>query len=585
MIRRKYRPGVSVLSLGVALALGLGCGAPDPQGGEAAESVYRNGRIYTLIEGEPWAEAVAITNGRFVAVGTTADIEQLIGPDTDVVDLGGRFVMPGIQDAHIHTQMAAEFALNLSVDPDGSWSQIADAIRAYASRHPEKESILGGSLPWLTEVIGDESGPPAHRSILDELAPDHAVALWDVGGHAMLANSLALQLVGIDRDTPDPEGGTIERDLTGAATGVLRELATNLILENAAALTVEQYADGLEDAIDRLSSVGVTSINEVWAFPKVLAALKRLDEEGRLRARVVASIAHPVEFTTDAAKKAAEEAIASRSRYEGERLRARYIKFVLDGSAGGQTLAMIDPYLGTDFRGEMRNPPEVMKEEVARLHAEGLGSVIHAVGDRAVRTALDAVEGALARHGENGTRHVIAHTVFVNPDDLPRFSELGVIAEFSPYFWQPSEGAEILRDEIGKRRLAWGFPVREILTSGTHVAAGSDWPVVFDPNPFPAIETLVTREVPGGSDDHFGKEHAVTLEEALRIFTLGGAYALYQEEDTGSIEKGKKADFIILDRNLLEIPIREVHQTQVLTTVLDGEAVFRAAIRQQEQGQ
>ena len=434
------------------------------------------------------------------------------------------------------------------------------------------------NLPWLSDVIGDEADVPAHRSVLDELVPDHAIALWDVGGHAMLANTRALELVGIDAATPDPEGGTIERDSSGHATGILRELATNLILENATALTVDQYQSGISDAIERLNSLGITSVNEVWANPTTVAALSALDKKNGLNARVTASIAHPVEFTTDAAKAAAHATIETRTDFEGERLQVPYVKFVLDGSAGGQTLVLVEPYLGTDFRGEMRNSEEIVMTEVSRLHALGIGSVLHAVGDGAVRIALNAVEAAQEQHGDTGVRHVIAHSVFVNPEDLGRFAELGVIAEFSPYFWWPSEGQELLRHELGEERLGWGFPIREMLAQGTRVSAGSDWPVVSDPNPFPAIEAMVTRRTPTGSAsdaETFGPEHAVTLEQALEIFTLGGAYEHHQENDTGSIVAGKYADFVVLDRDLFAIPVDQIDGTVVQTTVLEGNVVFR----------
>ena len=308
----------------------------------------------------------------------------------------------------------------------------------------------------------------------------------------------------------------------------------------------------------------------------MVQALKRLDDANALGMRVVTSIAHPVEFTTPAAKAAAEAAILERAQYDGRRVKARYVKCVLDGSAGGQTLVLTEPYIGTDYRGTLRNPADVVMSEVSRLQGLGIGSVLHAVGDGAVRLALDAVEKARADHGANGVRHVIAHTVFVNPADLDRFAELDVIAEFSPYFWAPNEGQDILHDELGELRMGWAFPVSEMLARGVPMAAGSDWPVVFDPNPFPAIEAMVTREVPGGSEENFVKSHAVPLADAVRIFTAGGAYALYQEDTTGTLAAGKWADFIVLDQNLFEVPIREVHKTAVELTVLAGNVVYAA---------
>ncbi len=482
--------------------------------------------------------------------------------------------MPGLHDAHLHTQMVAEFEANLSVDPEQSWEEIAAAIQARAAT-ATSDWILGGNLPWLTEVIGARDDVPAHFSTLDRIAPDHAVSLWDVGGHAMLANSKALALAGITAETPDPAGGTIERDETGEPTGVLRELATNLILENAPPLPQSVYEEQMAKALTHLLSLGITSVQEAWAYPQTMRALKALDEAGELPTRVSAAIAHPEEFTTAPAKSAAVATLNAYQTFEGDRLKARYAKFVLDGSAGGQTLVLVEPYLGTDFYGHFRNDPEAVMSEVSRMHGLGVGSMLHAVGDGAVRLALDAVEQAIATHGEKGVRHIIAHTVFVNPQDLPRFSELGVIAEFSPYFWFPNEGQEILRSELGRKRLSWAFPARSLLDAGVPTAAGSDWPVVFDPNPFPAIETLVTREYPGGSEDHFGKPHAITLPEVLHTFTLGGAYLMHQENETGSLEPGKRADFIVLDQNLFESDVYNIHQTRVLRTVLDGEVVYQ----------
>jgi predicted amidohydrolase YtcJ len=557
------------------LVLVAGCDTSNLPVSDIADTVYIGGRIYTVNDYQPWAESIAIKDGRFISVGTDQESKQHIGETTKVVELAGAFVMPGLQDAHIHTQMVAEFNHNLSMDPEGSWGEISAAIKKYAVDHPDRRWVLGGNLPWLTTVIGDNDLIQAHRKVLDELAPNHAVALWDVGGHALLVNSKGLAMAGIDDDTADPAGGTIERDADGVATGVVRELATSLVLESATAMTVDEYAAELKVAISQLSSLGITSINEVWTFPTTLKALKQLDEAKELHMRVVASIAHPAEFVTEPAKQAARELIENRKEFTGDRLKPRYVKFVLDGSAGGQTLALIDPYEGTDFRGELRNPEDLVKSEVNRLHGEGIGSVLHAVGDRAVEIALDSVEAAIANHGRNGVRHIIAHSVFVNPKDLNRFAELGVIAEFSPYFWWPSEGQEILRDELGEERLSWGFPVKAIQESGAHLAAGSDWPVVFDPNAFPALEAMVTREHPGGSEDNFGKDHAITLPEALKVFTMGSAYALQQEDTTGSIEVGKYADFIVLEKNLLEIPVREIHRTRVDSTVLEGKVIYQ----------
>jgi predicted amidohydrolase YtcJ len=561
---------------GIGCALTLGCAKETPQSSAQliADSVYLNGSVYRVNQEQPWAEAFALDDGKFVAVGSSEEIKQYIGEQTEVVDLEQRFVMPGLQDTHMHTSWAAWFRVNLSMDPEQSWEALTKEIQDYAAAHPDRYWVFGGSLPWLTDTIGDGTGVAAHKTTLDKVLPDRPAVFFDIGGHAALANSLALELAGIDASTPDPVGGTIERDANGEPTGVLRELAGNMVTEVMDPVDQALYDQYMSEAMDKLHSYGITSITEVWADTPTATALQNLDNSGQLKMRVMLAMGSPLDFATDKMKKAQQGLIDNIDQYQGERLTTRYVKFVLDGSAGGQTMVMVDPYDGTDFRGHYRNERDDVIESVTDLHGKGIGSVIHAVGDGAIRTALDAVEHALKVHGDNGTRHSIAHTVFVNPEDMDRFAELGVNVEFSPYFWWPAEGLDVAERDIGNR-IEWGFPAKTIMDKGNNVSLGSDWPVVFDPNPFPGIEALVTREVPGGSEKSYAKQHAITLDRAIKAFTLGGSYVNYAEETTGSIDPGKFADFIVLDRNLKHIPIREVHQAQVLTTVINGEVIFQ----------
>ena len=545
--------------------------------GEAAHTVFRNGQVYTLNESLPWAQAVAVKDGTIVAVGDDNAVAAYIGPTTRVIDLGGKFVMPGIHDAHLHMQLVVDLQFNLRLDAYQPWDKIRKDIAEYAQAHPDRTWIYGASLPWLSEVIGDFSDVPAHKSVLDQIVSDRPVAIRDIGGHAMLVNSKALEMAGIHDDTPNPTGGMIERDANGEATGVLRELAIHVVTESMDGLSVEQYESGLPQAVAQLNAVGITSVNEVWTHSRALQALKRLDDANRLSLRVTAAITHPADFVTPSAKESARETIRNREQYRGKRVKPDYVKFILDGAVN-RTAAMLDPYEGSDFRGHTRDPIDVVMAEVSRLHGLGTGSVLHAVGDRAVRIALNAVERAIAAHGQNGVRHVIAHTVFVHPEDRDRFAELGVIADFSPYFWWPNAVIDSYRSEVGEPRLSWVWAIKDMVKRGVTVTAGSDWPVVYSPNPFPAIEAMVTRREPGGgSEQSFRPEQAITLEQALRIFTLGGAFELYQEDVTGSIEVGKYADMAVLDRNLFTIPITEVGQSVVVQTWLEGECVFDRA--------
>lgn len=572
-------PSRNVTAIGIALLSGLALGACSSQTeiSPPADLVLKNASIYTVDSSHPVASAVAIDGGRFVAVGSADQIDAYIGDETQVRDLGGAFIMPGIQDAHIHTQMVAEFENSVIVDPASDWEAIVEAIQRADAETPGNGWLFGGNLPWLSDIIGDRDDLPATSATLDTIVSDRPAAFWDVGGHAILANTAAMRAAGIDASTPNPEGGTIERNADGQPTGVLRELAANLITESMPVMSDERYATGLSAAFDKLSTLGITSVGEVWVYPHTVRALKLLDDRDELDMRVVTAIAHPVEFVDEAMKAKALDMIERRAEYEGRRVKNRYTKFVLDGSAGGQTLALTQPYIGTDFKGKLRNPKDVVISEVSRLHANGLGSVIHGVGDRAIRISLDAVEAALEEHGDNGVRHTLAHTVFVNPEDLDRFADLNIVAEFSPYFWMPSEGLELIRLELGEERVQWGWPARALLDRGVTLSVGSDWPVVMDPNPFPAMESLVTRRKPGDvNGDAYGPQHAITVEEAIEMFTMGSAYGLYQETETGSITVGKFADFIVLDQDLTVIDVNDIHRTRVLETFLEGEQIFKA---------
>ena len=296
---------------------------------EAADSVFRNGQIYTVNQSQPWGQAMAVKDGRIVAVGDDVAVASYVGPKTRVIDLDGKFVMPGLHDAHLHMQLVADLQFNLRMDAYQPWEKIVQAISEYAQAHPDRSWIYGASLPWLSETIGDFVDVPAHKSTLDKIVADRPVAISDIGGHAMLVNSKALEMAGITDDTPNPIGGTIERDANGEATGVLRELAIHLVKESMDGLSVEQYQSGLPQVIAQLNTVGITSVNEVWAHTNALQALKLLDDANGLNLRVTAAITHPADFVTPAAKENARKTIEARERYRGKRVKPDYVKFLL----------------------------------------------------------------------------------------------------------------------------------------------------------------------------------------------------------------------------------------------------------------
>ncbi len=541
-----------------------------------ADVIYQNGRIYTLDQGQLWAEAVAVHDGKILQVGSNADMRSVTGDETKVIDLAGKFMMPGLVDGHTHPDMGADNYVNVYFPVTSSWDEVRTTLLKYRMENPEATWLSGGMLNWLKDN-GEQIegvGVPSHKSVLDEIISDRPVALWDQGGHAMLLNSKALAIIGLTKDTPDPEGGSIGRDQNGEPTGVLRETATNLVLSKITSADSSRWVDqGLKPFLDELSSYGVTAVCDAYGQPRNMEGYLNLYERGDLHQRIFANLGSPLDFTTEEGKQKQGDLIAGRSKYRNELINPDGIKFVLDGSAAGQTAVMLEPFEGTDFRGSYRNAIEKVAAEVPGWDQQGLAIKSHAIGDRSIREMLDVFE-TLGTPGEDSPRHSIAHGTFVHPDDIPRFAKLDVVYEASPALWFPSPAADVIKVDIGEERLERLWPIRELDEAGATVSFGSDWPVSFSPNPWEALETIITRQKPGGSKDSLGGEHAIDLATALKIFTINGAYALGLEDETGSILAGKSADMIILERNPFEMPVTKIHEIKVAETIFRGESVY-----------
>ncbi|MBT4522368.1 MAG: amidohydrolase [Halieaceae bacterium] len=551
---------------------------------ETADTVYVNASVYTVNESALWAEAFAVVGDRFVAVGKEKDMKAFIGDQTRIVDLDGQFVLPGLVEDHVHPDMVAENRMGVSIQPsEMDWPEQAELIKSMATQVPGKSWLVGGNLNWLAdngENIVD-APVPSHYSTLDALVSGRPAMLWDIGGHAVLLNSVAMAKLQITAGTPNPEGGVIVKDAQGIPTGVLRETAANHAYE--AALKElprgkELIDRGIKPVFDQLNRFGFTAISDVWARFYMLDAYRDMFDAGELTVRVRAYIADPIEWKSPEWKQGAEKAIANHQNYYRENwLDASGVKFVLDGSAGGQTIIMVEPYEGTTdvHGGPWRNDPEYFREKFLEYDARGITIKSHGVGSQSIRTILDVIEEARERGSK--LRHSVAHAVLIHPDDRQRFSELDVVAEFSPYFWYPVPGWDIVREELGQRRLDWAFPFNTLQKSGVHISVGSDWPVADSPNPFLSIESMITRKVPGGDSRAFPLEsEGVSLEVAIRAFTMGGAYAQGRDTQIGSIETGKLADFVILDQNPFEVDVYNIHKTRVQKTVVGGRTVYQA---------
>ena len=545
----------------------------------AADTVYLSGDIYRVDEANSRAEAMAVTDGVIVAVGSDAEIGALAGADTKRVDLGGRMVMPGIHDMHVHPKEAGEthhfqcgFPFSLRID------EIIAKIRECAAATPKGEWIRGGQ--WAMELLDGE--PVPHRALLDAVTTEHPVYLGDSTVHGAWLNSLALQKLGIDASTPDPNGGTILRDPdSGEPTGVLIDNAAYDVLSELPVYTHAQYETALEWAMLEMNQVGVTTIKDALTDSYGLAAYKRLADAGRLSMKVKASLGWKMSWIDSAEQERSN--IERRAEFSADRLDPNFIKIMLDGTPPTRTAGMLEPYVadeahGADFLGELIHTPEQLAEDVVYLDAQGLTVKIHATGDRAVRVSLDAFAAARRANGASGLLHEVSHAELIHPDDRPRFKALNVIAELCPILWYPTPLVAWMAQIIGEDRANQFWPIKAMQELGAHQIYGSDWPsVVPDPNPWPGIEAMVSRRDPYGKrPGALWPEQAIDLATTLRIFIINGAVAGKQADRTGSLEVGKAADFIVLDRNLFNIPVEEIGDTQVLLTVIDGAAVYRS---------
>ena len=541
--------------------------------GQSADAVYSNGFIYTVNPDQAAAEALAVSDGKILAVGSNDEVQALVSDETRVVDLDGRMLMPGIHDMHAHPMEAGEkYNFQCAFPFTFTMDQIVAKITECAAETPPGEWIRGGQ--WAMELMETETVP--HKDILDVITREHPIYLGDSTVHGAWLNSRALAVLGIDEGTPDPQGGVIIREPgTTKPTGILIDNAAYNILEELPVYSDEQYETALAWSMHEMNKVGITTIKDALTGAHSLKAYRNLDENGRLTMKVSTSIAWRL-FWTDF-----EENVRQRADYATENVGTDFIKIMLDGIPPTRTAAMLDPYLpdekhGDSFTGKLIHSPEQLTEDMINLDSQGLTVKIHATGDRAVRVTLDAIEAARKANGDSGMMHEISHAELIHPDDIPRFSELNAVAEFSPILWYPSPLVQVMAQVIGEERAGRFWPTRSLLEAGAHVIYGSDWPsVVPDPNPWPGIEAMVTRRNPYiESPDELWPEQAVDLETALRIFTINGAVAGKQADRTGSIEVGKSADFIVLDRNIFQVPVEDISETKVVLTVVSGKEVY-----------
>lgn len=543
-----------------------------------ADLVFRGGSVHTLDAARRRATAVAVRGGRIVAVGHDADVRDLIGTGTDVVDLAGRALLPGFQDAHVHPAFAGMTLIRCDLSEASGAEDAVAKVRAYADSHPDEEWIQGGG--WLMDWF--PGGTPS-RTLLDAAVPDRPVHLVNADGHGVWVNTRALEIAGVDAGTPDPSDGRIEREADGFPQGTLHEGAAALVGRH---LPKASAADGLRALLAgqaHLHALGVTAWQDAMvgsdhgAFDPLPAYLTAA-ADGTLTGRVNGALW----WDRNSGAEQVPQLLAHREQNTVGRFRTRTVKIMQDGVAENFTAAMGDAYFDgcgcrTGNSGLSFVDPEALRGYVEVLDAHGFQVHFHAVGDRAAREALDAIAQARAANGMNDHRHHIAHLQVVHPDDVPRFAALGVTANTQP-LWAAHEPQmdELTIPFLGTERAAWQYPFGDLLRAGAVLAAGSDWPV-SSADPMAGIHVAVNRVLPGENEPVFLPEQRIDLTAALAAYTVGTAYVNHAEDTTGTIEAGKLADLVLLDRDPYTHPADEIADTRVLATYVEGEAVYTAS--------
>ena len=523
-----------------------------------------------------WSRAMVVDDGVISYLGNEHTARRRAGSRASVLDLKGSTVLPGLVDSHVHPLFAGLTEMNCRLPVNGSSQQIRYAISQCVAKASRDEWIRGGNWVAASFLAGEQGRP-----FLDAIAPDNPVALDDEALHSLWVNSRALQLAGIDRNTPNPPGGIIERDAAGEPTGLLRESATRLITKVVPPDSLARRKAAIRWAADHMLSQGITAFTVASIRDPDIEPFAQLTREGQVKQRIRGCIVW--ESQEGEQQATGERLIAARAQYETERFKPDCVKIFMDGvPTESHTGAMLEHYADrTDgdqrpAKGLLLANPADLNPAVARFDRMGLSVKFHSAGDAAVRSAIDAIAFARKANGKTGPVHVVAHSTFVDPADTGRLGKLNGAWEFSPYIWYPTPIASVdILKAVGPERMQRWMPIADILQTGALAVAGSDWPVVPAVDPWLALETLVTRQRPGGSREALAAGQAINRDSALRLLTINGARAMRLNQQVGLLSVGRKADFIVTRENPLSTPIHEVHKTTVLLTFINGENVFR----------
>ncbi|MGH8443927.1 MAG: amidohydrolase [Solimonas sp.] len=588
------RPERSAWALRIAAAVTgalLAMGGLSPAAATAAPSadfVFRNGAIYTVSMQQPWAEAVAVAGDRIVYVGTQAGVAPYVGERTRVIDLAGGMLLPGFIDGHSHVyamETIADAGLILREQPP---QEVVAALKTYVAAHPDDRMIRGAG--WIYEAF-PASGPT--RQMIDPFIADRPAVLKAIDGHHMWVNTRALEIAGITRDTPDPLPGKswFQRDpqsgeptgfiVEGAAMQVLREA---LIAKGYPFETRERLAGGLAIGMPRLAAAGITTLFDAGSpdQAQTYELLHEMEKHGTLAVRVYGSYRYRPDLKSLAGTDPVQAFCDYRAKYHSQFLKTQMVKLFLDGTETNYTAFMLEPFADRpESRGEPLIAPSALNELLRRLDAAGIDVHVHVVGDAGAREGLDAVEYAIARNGSRDRRHTLAHTILVDSADIPRFRKLGVLWQSTQAWALMNDRNRTVRRMVGERRFSGIYPFRAAVEQGVVLVGGSDLTSLHDGaiwTPLDNFQIGRTRQPLDRPDIELMPEadQRLDIADLIRSYTINAAYMLRAEREIGSLEVGKKADLVALERNLFDVPAGDIHKVKVDLTMMNGRLTYVA---------
>jgi len=537
-----------------------------------ADTIVTHARVYTVDRTHPWAEAVAVSGGNLVAVGTEQEIAAYRGPATKVIDARGRLVLPGFADTHVHFLSGSTALTQVPLAGTKSVAEVLERVKKYAGEHPGSGWVLGRG--WDYSIFGPAALP--NRKDLDAVLPDRPALLTAYDGHTTWANSKALEMAGITRDTQDPPNGKIVRDANGEATGALKEAGSRLVRKLIPAPTRDDNRAALRRGFAEANRFGVVRVHSCGGDFDSFDLYDELRRGGDLTVRFYISyFLDPPELTPEEIEKVE----AARKQYTGPWLSAGAVKTMIDGVIESHTAFMLSPYSDdSNLIGKPFWDPVKYKAAIAELDRRKFQIFTHAIGEGGVRLVLDAYRDAATANGARDSRHRIEHIETISAVDIPRFGSQGVVASMQPLHSYPdADTLDVWARNAGPERVTRAWPWRTILADGGRLAYGSDWPVVTI-SPWPGLQTAVTRQTHEGTPAGGWQPNlAITIQQAVEAYTLGAAYAGHFEKTEGSLETGKVADLIIVSQDIFKIDPHALDKTEVLLTMVGGKVVYKSA--------